>query len=129
VIHRVPSLDLVIYLNADTIGADVEVVRRSVRLGLLDSALQAPLAGFGDVDLYPETWQRLGVICSRLVLNHPFLDGNKRTAFLVMLETAALNAVELEFPDTIESADMIDGLAARTVSEDDLCEWVRAHLR
>ncbi|HWL41987.1 MAG TPA: type II toxin-antitoxin system death-on-curing family toxin [Ilumatobacter sp.] len=128
-IHRVPSLDLVIYLNADTIGADVEVVRRSVRLGLLDSALQAPLAGFGDVDLYPETWQRLGVICSRLVLNHPFLDGNKRTAFLVMLETAALNAVELEFPDTIESADMIDGLAARTVSEDDLCEWVRAHLR
>jgi death-on-curing protein len=103
---------------------DRDVVRTSVKIGLLDSALNAPLAGFGDADLYPTTHQRLAVLCSRTILNHRFIDGNKRTGFLLMLEAAALNKVLLHFPNQHAVADKIDGLAARTLEEDDFAAWL-----
>lgn len=127
-IERLPTLDNAIDTNAFVTGMDVSVVRTSVKLGLLDSALQAPLAGFGDVDLYPEDWQRLGVLCSRIVLNHPFLDGNKRTGFLLMTATARLNRRSLDFPDQPAVAAQIERLAAGELEEDAFCEWLQPHL-
>lgn len=124
-ITEFPTLDDAIGTDAHVTGMDIAVVRTSARLGLLDSALQAPLAGFGDVDLYPEDWQRLGVLCSRIVLNHPFLDGNRRTGFLLMWAIAQLNGVTLEFADQHEVAAQIEALAARELDEDAFCEWLR----
>jgi death-on-curing protein len=65
---------------------------------LVRQALQAPLAGFGDIDLYSEIHQRLGVLCSRVVLNHPFVDRNKRTGFLLMMYAAHLNGNPSRLP-------------------------------
>jgi death-on-curing protein len=123
-----PSVDAVIAINAVVTGMDEAIVQQSAKLGLLDSALNAPLAGFGDVDIYPLDAQRLGVLCSRIVLNHPFIDGNKRTGFLVMIETAYLNGLTLEFSDQDEVSDWIEALAAGQLAEDVFCDHIGAVL-
>ncbi len=127
-IRVIPSVDAVIAINAVITGMEESIVQTSVQLGLLDSALNAPLAGFGDVDIYPLDAQRLGVLCSRIVLNHPFIDGNKRTGFLVMIETAFLNGVDLEFSDQDEVSDWIEALASGQVAETEFCDRIQQHL-
>jgi death-on-curing protein len=58
--------------------------------GLLESALFRPqnLVGYGDLDL-------AAAYGFGLARNHPFIDGNKRTAFTVMERFLALNGQEL----------------------------------
>ena len=54
---------------------------RGVRdVGLLESALARPRATFGGDDLYPDLWTNEAALAHSLVQNHPFVDGNKRTA-------------------------------------------------
>jgi len=59
--------------------------------------------------------------------NHPFNDGNKRVAFMVMAVFAGLNGFELDVPETEVVAYMLD-LAAGTLAEDELAEWIRSRL-
>lgn len=58
----------------------MSVLMKMSRLPLADSALHAPQAGFGDVDLYPDFVDKAAVLLVRLPMNHPLPDGNKRTA-------------------------------------------------
>ncbi len=54
-------------------------------MNLLLSALEAPKAAFGGVDLYPSMFEKAAVYLYHLTRNHPFNDGNKRTAYFVTL--------------------------------------------
>jgi death on curing protein len=128
VITRRLSLDEVVSINALVLGIDRTVVTSSVKIGLLDSALQAPFAGFGDTDIYPEDAQRLGILCSRIVLNHPFLDGNKRTGLIAMLTMASMNEIMLDLPVSTETDSMILRLAAGETDEEAFCGWVGRYL-
>lgn len=47
-------------------------------LGALESALAQPHATFGTQELYPDIVAKASALCFSLVMNHPFLDGNKR---------------------------------------------------
>jgi len=49
-------------------------------MGLLESALARPQATFDHSDRYPGLWLKAAALMHSLVLNHPFVDGNKRTA-------------------------------------------------
>lgn len=49
-------------------------------LGLLQSAVSRPMATFGGEDLYPDIFQKAAALMESLIKNHPFIDGNKRTA-------------------------------------------------
>ena len=62
-----------------------------------------------------------------LARNHPFNDGNKRVAFVVMGVFMGLNGFEVEAPEAEVVAVMLD-LAAGELPEDALAEWVRAHM-
>ena len=123
-----PTMDTAIVMNAVITGMDEKIVKQSVRLGLLDSALNAPLAGVGDTDLYPADHQRIGILCCRMVLNHPFLDGNKRSGFLLMRETAFLNSIDLDFPDQDEVSDWIEAAACCRMIEDEFCTKIETLL-
>jgi death on curing protein len=48
-------------------------------VGLLASAVARPQATFDGRDLYPDLFTKAAALMSSLLLNHPFLDGNKRT--------------------------------------------------
>lgn len=94
--------------------------------GLLESALARPLnrAGYGD----PDIAELAAPYAIGVVRNHPFVDGNKRTGY-VMLETfLELNGATFAATD----ADAVIGtlkLAADDTSEEEFIDWVRANTR
>jgi death-on-curing protein len=62
-----------------------------------------------------------------LAKNHPFIDGNKRTAFVTLYTFLAINGLELDAAET-EAVSAMVGIADGSTSEEDLALWIRAHL-
>jgi death-on-curing protein len=91
--------------------------------GLLESAIARPrnLAAYGD----PTIFELGASYAYGLAKNHPFVDGNKRTAFLSTFVFLGLNGLELDADDAEAAAIMID-LAAGSVSENDFGLWLQA---
>lgn len=52
--------------------------------GLLVAALERPFSGFGSVEFYPKVEEKAAAILESIVKNHPFVDGNKRTGYVLM---------------------------------------------
>jgi len=50
----------------------------------LKSALERPFSGFGETEFYPSPEEKAGSILESVVKNHPFIDGNKRTGYVLM---------------------------------------------
>ena len=53
-------------------------------VGSLESAIARPFQSFDGNDLYPTIFDKAAALGERLIINHPFVDGNKRTGFLAM---------------------------------------------
>lgn len=71
-------------------------------VGLLQSAVERPRATFGGKDLYRDLFHKAAALMGSLIGNHPFLDGNKRTAIsaaglFLMLNGYELSASQKEF--------------------------------
>ena len=91
-------------------------------MGLLESAVARPLnhAGYGGADL-----AELGALYALAIArNHPFVDGNKRTAFVALETFLVLNGLELTAGDAEATVMMLD-MAAGTISDATFIEWVR----
>lgn len=92
--------------------------------GLLESALARPLNRFA----YGET--DLAALASAyafgIARNHPFIDGNKRTAFAAFLVFLGLNGIDLKAPPAEATAHFL-ALAAGEIQEADLSLWARKH--
>ncbi|WP_262512383.1 type II toxin-antitoxin system death-on-curing family toxin [Adhaeribacter arboris] len=53
-------------------------------LGALDAAINRPFATFDQQELYPNPVDKAAAIIESILINHPFLDGNKRTGYVLM---------------------------------------------
>ena len=51
--------------------------------GSLNSAINRPFATFGQQELYPEPIEKAAALLESIVTNHPFIDGNKRTGYVI----------------------------------------------
>ncbi|MEA2777155.1 MAG: death on curing protein [Acetobacteraceae bacterium] len=94
--------------------------------GLLDSALARPLnrAGYGE----PDIAELAAVYALGIVQNHPFLDGNKRTAFVALELFLRLNGWVFIVGDA-EAVVMVLALAAGELPDDEFTAWVRLHTK
>jgi death on curing protein len=119
------SLTDLLAIGETVLGIDVERLGRATDTSGALSALAAPFAGIGDVELYPEVTHKAAVLCSRLVRNHPFPDGNKRVAYFALREMLARNDVVWR-PDEDELVETMVRLAARDITEDEFAAWVAA---
>ena len=90
--------------------------------GLIESALGRPPHKFayGESDLAALA----AAYAFRIAKNHPFVDGNKRTAFASMLVFLGLNGIDFDVPPQ-DATVMIVSLAAGEVSEESLARWIR----
>jgi death on curing protein len=95
-------------------------------MGLLDSALARPLnlVAYGAPDL-PALAASLGYGLAR---NHPFVDGNKRTAYVAVETFLALNSLDLVAGDAECVVVMLD-LAAGDLPEAGFAAWLRDNTR
>lgn len=94
--------------------------------GILDSALNAPFQGFGDVDSFPSLQQKGARLGYGLICNHAFVDGNKRIGAHAMLLFLSLNGIELEYTQN-ELSDMILDVAAGNLRFEDMVKWIIKH--
>jgi len=120
-------LDLADYLliAEAVLGVPAEEIAQWPGIGLAESALDAPAAAFAGVEFYPDLIEKAAVLCARLARNHPLPDGNKRVAYLALLEFLARNGVEWTPPSVEETVATIEGVAAGRVSERGLADWLR----
>jgi death-on-curing protein len=126
----VQYLDLGDYLILAGAALDVapEVLVHVTDLGLAESALHAPAATFAGVEFYPDLVTKAGVLVIRLAKNHPLRDGNKRAAYLAMLEFLARNGRRFVATDVDTTIDMMVKIAGSEVEQTEVEDWIRRQL-
>ena len=118
------ELDIVLDFHAEQLalfgGAD------GIRdIGLLESALARPVNKFA----YGET--SLAALAAAygfgIAQNHPFIDGNKRTALASLIVFLGLNEIEFDAPQDQTTAIVLS-LAAGEITEDVFARWIADHI-
>ena len=94
--------------------------------GMLDSALAAPFQEVFGTIAYPSIQQKAVRLGYGLIMNHPFVDGNKRIGTHAMLVLLALNGIELHFEQD-ELSNEILAVASGVYDYDQLLQWVIDH--
>ena len=94
--------------------------------GLLESALEAAISGFGDMEFYPTKEEKGARLGYNLISNHAFLDGNKRIGMYVMLIFLEVNGIQLDCSNSDVSQTGL-AVASGAMDYDALLQWVKKH--
>jgi death-on-curing protein len=95
-------------------------------LGRLEAAIAAQTQNVFSEELYPSIVDKAAAIIRAIIADHPFVDGNKRTAMLAGLTFLKLNKVEFSFqPGEIE--DFAVDVATKHIDVPGISDWLRAH--
>jgi death-on-curing protein len=85
-------------------------------LGLLDSALHRPQSQMFGVEAYPDAFDKCAALLHSLARNHPFVDGNKRLAWLSCAVFCRKNGIRLEATQD-EVYDFVIAVASGELTE------------
>lgn len=96
--------------------------------GGVESALAQPQTTFGGEDLYPMLADKAAALGFSLIMNHPFIDGNKRIGHAAMELFLLLNGHEIVAP-VDEQEVVVLQVAAGEMSRAAFTEWVGKHIR
>ncbi|MBD0265116.1 MAG: type II toxin-antitoxin system death-on-curing family toxin [Tolypothrix sp. Co-bin9] len=96
--------------------------------GLLDSALAQPQATFGGELLHPTIGEQAAAYLYHLAMNHPFIDGNKRTAFAVMDTFITLNGYSLNLSEE-QAYNLVIQVVQTQISKEELSAFMELHLQ
>jgi death-on-curing protein len=93
---------------------------------LLESAVLGCYQTFGGEELYPTVIKKAARMSFAICKNHPFIDGNKRTAVTSMLVMLRMNNVALTYtqPELIE---LVLGIANGSIDYDSIVAWICVH--
>ena len=95
--------------------------------GLLESALAQPFQTFGGEEIYPTVAQKAARYAYGIASNHPFADGNKRTATAIMGVFLRMNGCRFK-PRHDELLAIMVGVADGSVSFEQLADWLESHI-
>lgn len=85
-------------------------------LGLFDSALHRPRSQMFGQEAYSALFEKAGALLQSLAVNHPLVDGNKRTAWLVTTVFLRKNGVRIE-PTDDDAYDLVVSVATGSLSD------------
>ena len=119
------------WLAEQVTGVDADTLAKASRSDLADSALGAPQAGFGDVEFYPDVYDKAAVLVCRLAWNHPLPDGNKRSAWAALVMFIDLNegSWEPDPPSVDQAEEVMLAIAAGEADETWAAAWLKEHVR
>lgn len=95
-------------------------------LGLLESAVAQPRMTFGNEDLYPTILDKAVALGFSIIMNHPFVDGNKRTGHAAMETFLILNGREIN-ASVDEQEDVILAVVSGRIGREVFVEWLGQH--
>lgn len=104
---------------------DAFVLSSGVRdKNLLASAVNTPFQTFMGNDLYPSIYDKAAQLCYGIANNHPFTDGNKRTALHSMYVYLIINGYDITATQQ-DVENLIINVAAGNMTNTELAEWLR----
>ncbi len=123
----------IVLIASKVLRIEPEVLLRTSQINLADSAVHGPAASFDGVEFHPGLVRKIGVLGYRIMRNHPFPDGNKRVAFLAMIEMAERNGANwtepADDPDGDDTVTMMFAAAAGEIDEPTFIEWVGTRVK
>ncbi|MEV5396583.1 type II toxin-antitoxin system death-on-curing family toxin [Streptomyces cellulosae] len=110
-----------VYLTAEDVLAIAEEAVDDQRIavrdaGLLESAVHRPSASMFGQEAYADLFDKAAALLQSLAVNHPFVDGNKRTAWVSCVVFLALNGVQLR-PDIDAAEHLVIAVATGRLDE------------
>jgi death-on-curing protein len=94
--------------------------------GLLESALAQPRMTAGGKEIHKTVFEKAAAYGYHVCNNHPFIDGNKRVAFVLMNVFLQKNGWEVTAQEE-EAYTMMMSLASRKLSKAQLASWLKEH--
>ncbi|GGV10751.1 type II toxin-antitoxin system death-on-curing family toxin [Streptomyces griseoflavus] len=110
-----------VYLTAEDVLAIAEDAVDDQRIavrdaGLLESAVHRPSASMFGQEAYADLFDKAAALLQSLVINRPFVDGNKRTAWVSCVVFLALNEAQLR-PDVDAAERLVIAVATGSLDE------------
>ena len=93
-------------------------------MGLLESAIAQPRMTFGGEDLYPSLLEKSAALGFSIIMNHPFVDGNKRTGHAATETFLVLNEVEIN-ASVDEQEGVVLAIASGKLERETFVEWLQ----
>lgn len=93
----------------------------------LSSALSRPNQTFDGIDLYPSVSQKAASLIESILVNHPFVDGNKRTGYVLMRLMLLNYDLDIKASQQ-EKYDFVINIASGKTAFDSIVQWLENHL-
>jgi death on curing protein len=93
-------------------------------MGGLESAIARPYQSFGGQDLYPSCFEKSAAIGKSIIMNHPFIDGNKRTGYVLMETVLRIEGFRINAPDELLYQFIIDITTGKKRFEE-IVDWLK----
>ena len=94
----------------------------------LQSALSRPFQTFEQNDLYPNAEDKAAAILESVIVNHPFIDGNKRMGYIFMRLTLLQFGMDLQATQD-EKFEMVMAVAKGEMNFEEIRKWIRIKLK
>jgi death on curing protein len=93
-------------------------------MGLLESAIAQPQMTFGGEELYPSLLEKSAALGFSMIMNHPFVDGNKRIGHAAAETFLILNGMEINAP-VDEQERIVLAIASGELGREAFVEWLQ----
>lgn len=93
-------------------------------IGMLESAIHRPFSTFAGDDLYKGIYFKAAAFMQSLIKNHPFIDGNKRTAFVGAYIFLKRNNITMTVTQR-QIVAFISKVANENLSVDEIASWLK----
>jgi death-on-curing protein len=120
---RYLTVEEVLEINAEVMGGRHALRDRK----LLESAVTRPQASAFGTDAYPDLVSKAAALLHSLLMNHVFVDGNKRTAVLATLIYLDLNGYVIRW-DQQEALEFVLDLVNRRIGLEDAKAFLRSRM-
>ena len=95
---------------------------------LLVSAINRPFTGTGDTEFYPTIHEKAAALIESIVKNHPFVDGNKRTGYVMMRLFLLNNGFNIQASQD-EKYTFVIRIASGSLSIEHITSWILEHIK
>lgn len=119
--------EIITFIESDVIKFNRELTGNGLVRDrkLLSSALANPFSSWDGSDLYETVFDKAVQLCFGLIKNHPFIDGNKRTAIHALLVFLRLNKIKIEFNEE-ELFKIVISVAENSLNNRELSNWLKS---
>ena len=95
--------------------------------GALEAALNRPYATFDQKDLYPSPVEKAAAILESILINHPFIDGNKRTGYVLMRLTLMEGGLDIKASQK-EKYEFVIQVSEGKLDISKIKNWIASHI-